>query len=94
MPVLLIITSLGCKKIGKNEFATTLFVVLFACFSAYATSIVDVRLSQQSYDKSQEALYVNIEVRVDNAEQLILAGQNYRIYYPSETLSLNQKGLR
>jgi len=68
-------------------------VVLFACFSAYATSIVDVRLSQQSYDKSQEALYVNIEVRVDNAEQLILAGQNYRIYYPSETLSLNQKGV-
>ncbi len=75
-----------------QRFATTLFVVLFACFSAYATSIVDVRLSQQSYDKSQEALYVNIEVRVDNAEQLILAGQNYRIYYPSETLSLNQKG--
>ena len=67
-------------------------MVLFAIVSTYATSIVDVRLSQQSYDKSQEALYVNIEVRVDNADQLILAGQNYRIYYPTETLSLNQEG--
>lgn len=74
-----------------QRFATTV-VVLFAFVSAYAASIVDVRLSQQSYDKSQEALYVNIEVRVDNADQLILAGQNYRIYYPSETLSLNQEG--
>ena len=75
-----------------QRFATTVLVVLFAIVSTYATSIVDVRLSQQSYDKSQEALYVNIEVRVDNADQLILAGQNYRIYYPTETLSLNQEG--
>lgn len=75
-----------------QRFATAIIVVLFVSFSAHATSIVDVRLSQQDYDKSSSSLYVNIEVRVDNAEQLILAGQNYRIYYPTETLSLNKKG--
>jgi len=74
-----------------QRFFTTLCVV-FLTISAYATSIVDVRLSHQDYDKSNAALYVNIDVRVDNAEQLVLAGQNYRIFYPSETLSLDQSG--
>ena len=61
--------------------------------SAYGTSsTVDIRLSQNSFNKMENSLYVDIDVRVDNADHMVLAGQNYRIYYPSNILHLDQDG--
>lgn len=65
------------------------------CFSltaAFATSTVDVRLNHNSLDKNGNALYVDIDVRVDNQDRFVLAGQNYRIFYPTDVLSLDQSG--
>jgi len=75
-----------------QRFLAFLAVTLLASTSVLATSIVDVRLSHNTLNKAEQALYVNIDVRMDNQDHMILAGQNYRIYYPSETLSLNKKG--
>lgn len=75
-----------------QRFLAILALALFASSMVSATSIVDVRLSHNTLDKSERALYVDIEVRLDNQDRMVLAGQNYRIYYPTETLSLNKKG--
>jgi len=75
-----------------QRFLVVLTVLFFTFSATYATSVVDVRLSHNSLDKDNQTLYVNIDVRVDNGDRMILAGQNYRIYYPSEMLSLNEQG--
>ncbi len=75
-----------------QRFLAILAMTLFASSTVFATSIVDVRLSHNTLDKAEKALYVDIEVRMDNQDRMVLAGQNYRIYYPTETLSLNTKG--
>ncbi len=75
-----------------QRFLAILALALFASSTVFATSIVDVRLSHNTLDKAEKALYVDIDVRMDNQDRMVLAGQNYRIYYPTETLSLNKKG--
>ena len=75
-----------------QRFLAILALALFASTTVFATSIVDVRLSHNTLDKAEKALYVDIDVRMDNQDRMVLAGQNYRIYYPTETLSLNKKG--
>ena len=75
-----------------QRFLAILAMALLASSTVFATSIVDVRLSHNTLDKAEKALYVDIEVRMDNKDRMVLAGQNYRIYYPTETLSLNKKG--
>ena len=70
-------------------------ILALLCFvgAVYSTnSVVDIRLSHNSLNKVDQSLYVNIDVRLDNADQLVLAGQNYRIYYPSNILHLDQEG--
>jgi len=65
-------------------------ILLPAVLSANAT--VDVRLNHNFLDKSSSKLYVDIDVRVDERQRMNLAGQNYRIYYPSDKLSLDKDG--
>lgn len=66
---------------------------IFICSTiSYATNTIDVRLSHNSINKNDNTLFVNIEVRAEEHDKLILAGQNYRIYYPSDKLSLDEKG--
>lgn len=53
-----------------------------------ATNEVDIRFAPNTYDNSTNTLYVDIQLRTQ-ANQLVLAGQNYRIYYDASVLSLN-----
>ena len=72
-----------------QRFALVLAFVFAGTSLIYGTSVVDVRLHHNSLDKSKNALYVDIDVRVDQRDHVNLAGQNYRIYYPSDLLSLD-----
>jgi len=56
-----------------------------------AASSIDVRLSHNTLNKIDNSLYVDIDVRVDNTDRLVLAGQNYRIFYPTDILKLDKK---
>jgi len=58
--------------------------------AALAESSVEVRLSHNTIVKDQMALYVDVEIRA--ADRMVLAGQNYRVYYPSDVVSVNSKG--
>ncbi len=75
-----------------QRFLAVIACALLASSSIFSTSTVDVRLSHNSLDKADKALYVNIDVRADHQDRFVLAGQNYRIFYPTATLSLNEDG--
>ena len=62
--------------------------------SASAAHSVDVRLNHNSFDVNGKSLYVDIQVRVEDRDHINLAGQNYRIYYPTDKLSLDIEGSR
>ena len=49
---------------------------------------IDLRLSVAKYDANASKVYVNVEVRYNEAGDLSLGSQNYRFYYDSETLDL------
>lgn len=70
-------------------------IVALLCSFAFSTmalaeASVEVRLSHNSIVKDQMALYVDVEIRA--ADRMVLAGQNYRVYYPSDIVSVNSKG--
>lgn len=48
---------------------------------------ISIKFSPATYDAVSQTLHVDIEVKSEN-RQLILAGQNYRIFYNSSALSL------
>jgi hypothetical protein len=52
---------------------------------------IDLRLSVARYDADASKLYVNVEVRYNEAGELSLGSQNYRFYYDSETLDLRSE---
>ncbi|MFT6807165.1 MAG: hypothetical protein ACJA01_000383 [Saprospiraceae bacterium] len=60
------------------------------CISVFAETSVEVRLSHNSIVKDQMALYVDVEIRA--TDRMNLAGQNYRVYYPSDIVSVDSKG--
>ena len=49
---------------------------------------IDLRLTVAKYDANASKIYVNVEVRYNDAGELSLGSQNYRFYYDSETLDL------
>ena len=73
-----------------QRFALVLAFVFSGLAFVAANSVVDVRMHHNTLNKAEKTLYVDIDVRVDNKDQLNLAGQNYRIFYPSGILSLDQ----
>ncbi len=68
---------------------TTIVVFLLAQAALFATNQIDIRFSTPSVDHTTKSLYVDIQVKAHD-KSLILAGQNYRIFYDSEKLSLDQ----
>jgi hypothetical protein len=52
---------------------------------------IDLRLSVARYDANASKVYVNVEVRYNEAGELSLGSQNYRFYYDSETLDLRSE---
>lgn len=78
-------------RIGYNM--TRFFLILTLLCSGVASNVlqatqsIEVRLSHNKIVKEKRSLYVDIEVRA--TERLILAGQNYRIYYPSDVVSID-----
>lgn len=52
---------------------------------------VDLRLSVAKYDANASKVYVNVDVRYNDAGELSLGSQNYRFYYDSETLDLRSE---
>lgn len=75
-----------------QRFVAISAILFLTVSTVLATSIVDVRLNHNNLNTVDQSLYVDIDVRVDNQDRFVLAGQNYRIYYPTNTLSLDQKG--
>ncbi len=73
-----------------QRFALVLALAIVGLSYVQASGTVDVRLTHNSINKIDNALYVDIDVRVENQDRLNLAGQNYRIYYPTSILSLNE----
>ncbi len=74
-----------------QRFIFLLAICILVTGFAFGTSAIDVRLNHNTLDKSDRSLFVDIEVKVNNNDHVILAGQNYRIYYPSSKLKLNRK---
>ena len=76
----------------RNQRFTLLVGLLLFCFGmAFGVNSIDVRLNHNTLNQIDNSLFVDIEVRVGNTNSLVLAGQNYRIYYPSDLLSLDKK---
>jgi hypothetical protein len=73
----------------KMRMTATIVALTFMQISLFASNGVDIRFTPASYDNSSHTLYVDIQVRAQD-NQLVLAGQNYRIYYNSEALTLNK----
>jgi hypothetical protein len=70
------------------------FCIIAALFisAQISASDINLRFTPANLDAASNELYVNIEVQYTQKGQLILAGQNYRFYYDSEVLDLNQEG--
>ncbi len=49
---------------------------------------IDLRLNVSRYDDTQSKVYVNVQVRYDEAGDITLGSQNYRFYYNSFALDL------
>lgn len=68
---------------------TALAVFTLLQVNLFATNGVDIRFATNTYDNASHTLYVDIQVRTQG-NQLVLAGQNYRIYYDASALSLKE----
>ena len=71
-----------------------MFLVVVACMVTATTwanaSQLQLRLKVDEYDIYRSKIFVNVELRNDQAGTVNLASQNYRFYYNSEALSLRQ----
>ena len=67
-------------------------MVLALCLAlcANGTDDISLRLSPSFYDEANQTIYVDVELRYRGQGQLNLADQNYRLYYDSEVLSVNE----
>lgn len=71
----------------------TLITIFAACFtllsSAEASKTIDLRFTEARYQADNNSLYVDVEIRYNERGQMVLGGQNYRIYYNSQMLQLD-----
>ena len=58
---------------------------------SYANPEVTIRLEPVFYDDRSESVYISIDLKYEGQEDFFLADQNYRIFYNSDVLTLNQK---
>lgn len=71
----------------KNLLAT-IAIVLFA--TTINATHVDIRMVTETIHADE--LYVNIQIKNSDNHEMVLAGQNYRIYYNAAAMELDQKG--
>jgi len=67
---------------------TSIALILFSTILS-ATDQVDVRLAKSHLDYASMTLYVNVDIKNSHRGAFSLAGQNYRFFYDSETLSFS-----
>ncbi len=72
----------------RTSLTTIVVAFLLCCNGLYSNNGVDVRFSAPIIDHSTQTAFVDIQVKSEY-KALSLAGQNYRIYYNTEMLSLN-----
>lgn len=68
----------------------TTLALLFYLSNAFAANQIDIRFFPRAIDAESSAIYVDIEVRTAENYPVVLAGQNYRIYYNSAVLQLDE----
>ena len=83
---------MNARKDIMKRILTGLVLTITTLSLSFAKSTVDLRLTPASYDKKSATLYVSVEVRNEERSSLVLAGQNYRFFYDSDVLHLDQKG--
>ena len=75
-----------------RAFTTNLITSLAAALLTMNIAIasdLEVRFEKSLYDEVSKELFVNVQVRSTSQEEINLAGQNYRFFYDSETLTLD-----
>jgi len=55
-----------------------------------ANNAIDIRFSTPIIDQNTQTAYVNVQLKSSD-DALVLAGQNYRIFYNTDVLSLNEE---
>ncbi len=68
---------------------TLLTALLFTAFTVSGEKSVDLRLHAVSFDAVDGAMYVDVQLRYDQSGQFVLGGQNFRLFYNSESLVLD-----
>ena len=65
-------------------------VALSLCVNAaHATKSVNLRLNPNFYDQASNSLYIDVDIQYSGHGKLVLADQNYRMYFDSENLHLD-----
>lgn len=59
-------------------------------FMTVHASQIDIRLQTEAIEGND--MYVNVQIKNSEASQMVLAGQNYRIYYNADALTIDKKG--
>ena len=65
-------------------------IALLCANAAHATKSVNLRLNPNFYDQSSNSLYIDVDIQYDGYGKLVLADQNYRMYFDSDNLHLDQ----
>ena len=71
-------------------FLSTVLTYLLFISGVQANNAIDIRFSEPIIDQNTQTAYVNIQLKSTD-DQLVLAGQNYRIFYNTDVLSLNEE---
>ena len=72
---------------------TGIIAMLFLAFTINGADL-ELRFQTVRLDKQTHELFVEVQVQNSNEGQLILAGQNYRVFYDSEILSLDTEATK
>jgi len=77
-----------------TQITKTLALAISLLFSIQMTgSDIELRFNATQHDVQNDELHVSIEVRYTQAGQYTLAGQNYRFYYDSETMTMSEEAI-
>ncbi len=67
-----------------------LALVLLCTSMLYGSSEIELRITPEHHDVQNHFVYAAVEIAVSNDTEVVLADQNYRLYYDSELLSLDR----
>ena len=71
-------------------FLATALTYLMLISGVQANNAIDIRFSTPIIDQNTQTAYVNIQLKSTD-DALVLAGQNYRIFYNTDVLTLNEE---